>query len=1833
MKRILASVLALVLLVGYLPAPTHVHATEVEEPQIVVEETLPEETAQETEPVSEPVEETVAPTEEVTEPTTELVAEEPAEELTVETIELSQEAMTSGTGSDLPVGLEYAVRMDSVTITGWSGTVTDLVIPSTIEGYPVQYLGDYAFANATNLVSVTLPETLRSISSSAFQNCTSLKLVNIPSSVTIIGNMVFAGCTSLQSVTIPDSVTDIGWELFNGCTSLTNVKLSNQLLRIPERVFQGCSALKTLVIPESVGRIANNAFGGNTGLESITLPFVGISNTETASSQNRFFGVIFSTSSDGGVATLQGNLTYYIPASLKTVTITGGPILSYAFVGCSNITSINLTGSVTKVGEYAFKDCAGLTSLVIGDSVTNIDKDVLFGCSNIQEVTIPFVGAYKNLNGRTKYTFGYLFGTNPFANAFPTGQDDPAGSPSWVNYFIPKSLTKVTVTGGMLPTGAFRNCSKLTKVVLGTAITDAETNIFDSCTSLQEVTTPGGLRFVTDNMFNGCESLRSVEIADGVTKIGYNAFALCSGLKSVSMPNSLQSIDGYAFCKCYSLESIVIPESVTTLGTAVFYECNALQSVKLPSKLTELSHNLFYGCKKLNSVTIPSTVTSIQAGVFDYCESLESIVIPAGIITLQPIFAHCTSLKNVTLPDTVYEIASYTFNNCTSLETINLPPYLYKMGEAAFTGCSGLQSITLPENLIEIPQWAFNDCVNLRSVTFSKDTVKISSYAFAECTKLQAIYIPASVTVIGDKAFDPDMSPDRFVWHVFYGGTETQWKNIAYESTGMPGVTGATGDTGLQDATIHYNATGCQITETVNGCQQEVKCNICQATKKTTLNTGHDCTGVEWTTMAPAGCTYGGTMELRCKLCGGVAEVKTTEPLGHTGGTATCTTAATCTRCWMTYGELDPNNHSWDSGTITVQPTTEQEGLRVHKCMYCGATREEVLPKVDHYHDYKAVVTEPTCTTDGYTTHTCSVCGDSYQDSIVPAGHTGGKATCKDPAICERCGRTYGSYDPNGHVIKTMFVKEPTCTEPGYTGEQGCEICGMMLPQKGDTIPALGHSYTSETVVANCTQGGGTYHTCTRCQYTYQENTQPALGHTGGTATCHYQATCDRCKMPYGDLNPNNHAGTTIGDTEIRNAKEGNCVTEGYTGDTYCLGCGNMISAGQAIGGYGHNYVTTVVEPTYTRPGYTDNVCSNCNDSFQTDLTDALGLPKITAIDAFTEALTGKPALKWADVDEADYYEVYRSTSSGGKYTKVGTTEEDSYLDENAAAGKTWYYKVKTICEADEALNGDLSDSVSAKCIYPAPEVTIEYNSNGYPVIKWNKVSDAQKYDIYYANSFDAPAEKKLTTTSATSYTHSKAKTGEEYFYTVIAYGTSRDYASTSMMRYYAVRKLSKPTITVTANNEAGTAKITWKKVTGALEYELQCKVNDGEFETVDVIVGTAYTHKELEVGNSYTYRLCALGELEEASGNYSAAKTVSIKCGKPSVTTGNDAETGKPVLEWEAVEGAVSYEVQYATSSKGKYKQLTVTEDLYYVHEDAAAAKTYYYKVRAISGNEVAGSFSAVKSVACDCAAPVMAEMSTNTSGYPVIKWDKVSGAKKYEVYYATAEDGSYKKLATTSSTSYTHSKAALNTEYFYKVRAYGSSTASTGAFSDTVMGMRKLAKPSLTLSVSQSGLQATLKWKKISGAVGYEIEYKENDGEYETLEIVTGLSFIHEDLQPGNKYTYRVRALAENEAGSGDYGAAKSGAIKCGKAAVTIGLDEDGKPMLQWDEVDGATQYQIYRSAKKSSGYKKIDTVEDTVYCDEDAVKGKTYYYKVMAVSEFASGTYSSYVSIKSK
>ena len=120
----------------------------------------------------------------------------------------------------------------------------DVVIPEqvTFEGvvYPVVSIGKNAFQYCSELLSVTIPNSVKSIETKAFFGCEYLTSVTIPNSVTSIGEYAFNGCTGLTSVTIPNSVTSIGWRVFYGCTGLTSVTIPNSVTSIGGSAFSVC---------------------------------------------------------------------------------------------------------------------------------------------------------------------------------------------------------------------------------------------------------------------------------------------------------------------------------------------------------------------------------------------------------------------------------------------------------------------------------------------------------------------------------------------------------------------------------------------------------------------------------------------------------------------------------------------------------------------------------------------------------------------------------------------------------------------------------------------------------------------------------------------------------------------------------------------------------------------------------------------------------------------------------------------------------------------------------------------------------------------------------------------------------------------------------------------------------------------------------------------------------------------------------------------------------------------------------------------------------------------------------------------------------------------------------------------------------------------------------------------------------------------------------------------------------------------------------------------------------------------------------------------------------
>ncbi|AAM07636.1 cell surface protein [Methanosarcina acetivorans C2A] len=253
-------------------------------------------------------------------------------------------------GSDSEVKTDYITIVEpvdnftyisdgtSVTITGYTGPVGDVVIPSTIKGMPVTTISASAFKSNTNITSATTPDSVTSIGDNAFQSCSGLTTVTIGSGVTSIGDSAFYGCNALTSVTIGNNVTTIGTYAFRGCTALTSVTIPDSVTSIGTYAFYGCTYLTSVTIGNNVTSVGSSAFQDCSVLTSVTIP--------------------------------------------NSVTEIG----SHAFRDCTTLTSVIIPDSVTSIGSSVFRDCSALTSVTVGNNVTSIGSSMFRDCTALTSV-------------------------------------------------------------------------------------------------------------------------------------------------------------------------------------------------------------------------------------------------------------------------------------------------------------------------------------------------------------------------------------------------------------------------------------------------------------------------------------------------------------------------------------------------------------------------------------------------------------------------------------------------------------------------------------------------------------------------------------------------------------------------------------------------------------------------------------------------------------------------------------------------------------------------------------------------------------------------------------------------------------------------------------------------------------------------------------------------------------------------------------------------------------------------------------------------------------------------------------------------------------------------------------------------------------------------------------------------------------------------------------------------------------------------------------------------------------------------------------------------------
>ena len=224
-------------------------------------------------------------------------------------------------------------------------------------------------------LEVVLPESLKEIGDYAFDDCYNLVSVNIPDSVTSIGESAFHCCKALTSITIPNSVQSIGGYAFASCSSLTSITIPNSVTSIGNSAFLCCDKLTSVTIGNSANNIIGASLGASPSLTSIN---VDVNNPNYCSID----GVLF----DKNQTTLLRYLrckqgAYIIPDSVTSI---GG----WAFAGCDALTSITIPNSITSIGARAFRGCKSLISIIIPNCVISIGECAFCDCEKLTSVTI-----------------------------------------------------------------------------------------------------------------------------------------------------------------------------------------------------------------------------------------------------------------------------------------------------------------------------------------------------------------------------------------------------------------------------------------------------------------------------------------------------------------------------------------------------------------------------------------------------------------------------------------------------------------------------------------------------------------------------------------------------------------------------------------------------------------------------------------------------------------------------------------------------------------------------------------------------------------------------------------------------------------------------------------------------------------------------------------------------------------------------------------------------------------------------------------------------------------------------------------------------------------------------------------------------------------------------------------------------------------------------------------------------------------------------------------------------------------------------------------------------
>ena len=454
-----------------------------------------------------------------------------------------------------PDDFEFSYNSSDMTasVTKYKGDSEYVEIPSMLNGYKVDSIGNPIFRDNYKLKGVIIPDTVDYVSREIFSGCVSLTDVDLGKGITSISFGMFYNCKSLESLTIPEQIEYLGGyeqDPFDGCTSLKNLYLKAKNISFIR--YLKLPSLTNIVIASTVDSLPDGAFSGYNYIENVTF--------------------------ENGLMVLPDSC-FKNCTSLKNITLPDSmmSVGKSAFENCYNIKSVTFSENLNTIDDSAFKGCSSIENLSFNKNLREIGNNAFEECSSVKNVTFN-----DSLN---------TIGESAFANCSSVEKVD-----------LPESVSSVGKD-------AFEGCKAIKNITLSSKLNYVNDGVFSGCSSLESVDLPDNISEIGANSFADCTNLKNIRFGKNLIHIDSYAFSGCSSLKSIEFPAGLQYIWSKAFIDCTNLSSVKLNSGLKQISDYAFYNCLNLKKVRIPSSDTYLcDYSLGYYGKNNSNYKLPDFV-------------------------------------------------------------------------------------------------------------------------------------------------------------------------------------------------------------------------------------------------------------------------------------------------------------------------------------------------------------------------------------------------------------------------------------------------------------------------------------------------------------------------------------------------------------------------------------------------------------------------------------------------------------------------------------------------------------------------------------------------------------------------------------------------------------------------------------------------------------------------------------------------------------------------------------------------------------------------------------------------------------------------------------------------------------------------------------------------------------------------------------------------------------------------------------------------------------------------------------------------------------------------